>query len=335
MTAIPNTMKIINIKEPGGPEVFVVEEREMPVPGHGQALIEVAAAGINRPEVLQRLGLYPAPPGAPDWPGLELSGRVLQTGPGVSELAIGDEICALVGGGSYATHALVDAPLALPVPQGLSMIEAACLPETYFTVWVNVFMRAGLKAGETFLVHGGTSGIGTAAIQLASAFGARVFTTAGSDTKTAAAKALGAELAINYRTDDFVEKVKKATDGRGVDVILDMVGGDYIPKNIECLADQGRHASIAFLRGPKTEINLFPVMLKRLTLTGSTLKPRTLEEKAEIARQLKEQVWPLIEAGRIKPVIDQVFPLNEAGAAQTRMEGGDHIGKIALDCTKV
>lgn len=332
MTTLSPTMTVMTIREPGGPEMLVPDQRPVPAPGHGQLLIEVAAAGVNRPDILQRLGLYPPPPGAPDWPGLELAGRVAKIGPGVDGFSAGDEITALVGGGGYATHALVDAPLALPRPKNLSFTEAACLPETYFTVWVNVFMRAGLRAGETFLVHGGTSGIGTAAIQLAKAFGARVFTTAGTGRKVEACLALGADEAINHREEDFVDRVKAATEGRGVDVILDMVGGDYIPRNIDCLADQGRHASIAFLRGAKTQLNLFPVMQKRLTLTGSTLKPRTLEEKAAIAAELKEKVWPLIEAGRIKPVMDRVFPLAEAGAAHQRMESGDHIGKIALTC---
>ena len=272
-------MTVIAIKEPGGPEMLVPEKRPMPEPKYGEALVEVVGAGVNRGDIVQRQGFYPPPKGAPEWPGLEVSGRVIEVGPGVTNLQPGDEIAALMGGGGYATHAIIEAPLALAVPKGFSLLEGASLAETYMTVWVNVFMRAGLQVGESFLVHGGTSGIGTTAIQLAKNFGARVFTTAGSDEKCRACRDLGADLAVNYRNEDYVEAVKEATSGRGVDVILDMVGGDYIPRNVEILADQGRHASIAFLNGSKVELNFMRVMLKRLTLTGSTLRARTLEEK--------------------------------------------------------
>ena len=328
MTA--KTLTAIVIDKPGSPDVLKPEQKPMPSPRAGEVLIEVAAAGINRPDILQRMGLYPSPPGAPDWPGLEVAGRVIAVGVAVTSPKIGERVMALVAGGGYATHAIADASLCLPVPDALSDIEAAGVPETFFTVWVNVFMRAKLQAGESFLVHGGSSGIGTTAIQLAKLFGARVFATAGTPEKVAACAKLGADVAINYKMEDFVSVVKKATDGRGIDVILDMVGGDYIPRNIEILAESGRHASIAFLKGAKAEINFFDVMRRRLTLTGSTLRPRTLEEKTVIADELREAVVPLLAARRVVPVIDKTFPLVEAAAAHARMEADAHIGKIIL-----
>jgi putative PIG3 family NAD(P)H quinone oxidoreductase len=327
---LPQSLTAIVIEKPGGPEVLVAAERAMPAPLAGQVLIKVAAAGINRPDILQRQGLYPSPPGAPDWPGLEVAGRVIAVGAAVTEPKIGTRVMALVAGGGYATHAIAEASLALAVPDALSDIEAAGVPETFFTVWVNVFMRARLLAGESFLVHGGASGIGTTAIQLAKLFGARVFTTAGTPEKVAACAKLGADVAINYKTQDFVEIVKAETGGRGVDVILDMVGAPYIPRNIEILADQGRHASIAFLKGAKAEINFFDVMRKRLTLTGSTLRPRTLEEKTAIADELRARVLPLLAARRVVPVIDSTFPLARACDAHAKMEADTHIGKIML-----
>jgi putative PIG3 family NAD(P)H quinone oxidoreductase len=327
---LTDTLTAIVIEKPGAPEVLKPAEKPMPSPQAGQVLIEVAAAGINRPDILQRMGLYPSPPGAPDWPGLEVAGRVIAVGAAVSAPKIGARVMALLAGGGYATHAIADAPLCLSIPDALSDVEAAGVPETFFTVWVNVFMRAKLKAGESFLVHGGASGIGTTAIQLATLFGARVFATAGTPDKVVACTRLGADVAINYKSQDFVEVVKAETNGRGIDVILDMVGGPYIPRNIEILADQGRHASIAFLKGAKAEINFFDVMRRRLTLTGSTLRPRTLEEKTAIADELCTHVLPLLAARRVVPVIDKTFPLREAAAAHARMEADAHIGKIIL-----
>lgn len=327
--ALPATMKAIEIREPGGPEVLELGELARPEPGLGEILIRVSAAGVNRPDTFQRMGLYPPPPGAPDTPGLEVAGTVAAVGPGVTRWKTGDRVCALVSGGGYAEFCLAHEAHALPVPQGLSEIEAAGLPETVFTVWTNVFERGALKPGETFLVHGGTSGIGTTAIQLALAFGARVIATAGSADKCASCVKLGAE-AINYRDQDFVAEVMKLTDGRGVDVILDMVGGDYIQRNISIAAPDGRIVSIAFLRGSTAEVNFIPVMLKRLTLTGSTLRPRSNEEKAALARAIEANIWPLIETGRMKPVIDTTFPLADAAKAHALMEGSSHIGKIVL-----
>lgn len=324
------TFLTMSVAKPGGPEVLVPVERPMPQPSAGQVLIEVTAAGVNRPDIFQRMGFYPPPPGAPEWPGLEVAGRVLAAGPAVSSPKVGARVMALLAGGGYATHAIAESALCLGVPDGLSDIEAAGVPETFFTVWANVFLRAKLRAGESFLVHGGASGIGTTAIQLAKAFGARVFATAGSPEKVAACAKLGADIAINYKTEDFAARVKEETGGRGVDVILDMVGGDYIARNIESLADQGRHVSIAFLRGSKAEVDFNAVMRRRLTLTGSTLRPRTLEEKARIADELRMHVLPLLAARRIVPVIDSTFPLREAAAAHARMEADRHIGKIVL-----
>jgi NADPH2:quinone reductase len=323
-------MTAIAITKPGGPEVLVPHQMTRPEPGHGEILIRVEAAGVNRPDTIQRMGFYAPPPGSPDTPGLEIAGEVVAAGPGVTAWKIGDRVCALVGGGGYAQFCVAHECHALPLPKGFSAIEAAALPETFFTVWTNVFERAGLKGGETLLVHGGSSGIGTTAIQLGRMFGARVFATAGSADKCAACVGLGAEAAINYRERDFVAETKALTGNRGVDVILDMVGGDYIARNIQAAAQDGRIVSIAFLNGSTAEINFMPVMLKRLTLTGSTLRPRSIEEKASIARALREKVWPLLDAGRVKPRIDATFPLAQASKAHELMEKSSHIGKIVL-----
>ncbi|MCB1357107.1 MAG: NAD(P)H-quinone oxidoreductase [Maritimibacter sp.] len=320
-------MRVIEITQPGGPEVLALAERAVPVPGAGEILIEVAYAGVNRPDALQRAGAYAPPKGASDLPGLEASGTVAAVGPGVSDWSVGDAVCALLPGGGYAEYALCPAAHALPVPEGMGLREAACLPETYFTVWSNVFMRGGLQAGERFLVHGGSSGIGTTAIQLAHVFGARVFTTAGSKDKCAVCEKLGAERAINYNDEDFVEVVRE--EG-GMDLILDMVGGAYIPRNIKALADDGRMVHIAFLGGPKAELNFAQIMARRLTVTGSTLRPQSNMAKARIAAELREKVWPLLEAGRVGPVMDSEFPLAEAAAAHERLESAGHIGKVAL-----
>ena len=321
------TMRVIEITEAGGPEVLKLAERAVPVPGAGEILIEVAYAGVNRPDALQRAGAYAPPKGASDLPGLEAAGKVAAVGPGVSDWAVGDAVCALLPGGGYAEFALCPAAHALPVPEGMGLREAACLPETYFTVWSNVFMRGGLTAGERFLVHGGSSGIGTTAIQLANVFGARVFTTAGSKEKCAVCERLGAERAINYNDEDFVEVVRE--EG-GMDLILDMVGGAYIPRNIKALADEGRMAHIAFLGGPKAEVNFAQIMARRLTVTGSTLRPQSNVAKARIAAELREKVWPLLEAGRVAPVMDSEFPLAEAAAAHERLESAGHVGKVVL-----
>jgi len=328
--ALPDAMRCVEITQPGGPEVLRPTTREAPIPGPGEVLVEVYAAGVNRPDVLQRTGNYNPPPGASDLPGLEIAGRVVAIGEGVMDWAADDKVCALVAGGGYAQYCTVPAPQVLPIPAGLGFVEAAALPETFFTVWTNVFERGALQPGETLLVHGGSSGIGTTAIQLAKAFGARVFTTAGNADKCRACEQLGADRAIDYKTEDFVAVVKEATGGRGVDVVLDMVGGDYVARDLEIMAADGRHVSIAFLRGPKATLNLFPVMTKRLTLTGSTLRARSVEEKGRIARALREKVWPLIEAGTVRPVIHRTFPLEEAAEAHRLMESSTHIGKIVL-----
>jgi len=324
---LPLQMTAIEISTPGGPEVLRPVTRAVPVPGQGEILIEIAYAGVNRPDALQRAGAYKAPPGASDLPGLECAGRVAALGPGVSGWAVGDAVCALLPGGGYAEYATCPAAHALPVPEGMDLKSAACLPETCFTVWSNIVMRGGLKAGEKFLVHGGSSGIGTTAIQIARALGARVFATAGSAEKCAACTALGA-TAINYREADFVDALR--AEG-GADLILDMVGGSYIARNIKALADDGRMLFIAFLEGPKAEINFAQVMLRRLTITGATLRPQSDAAKAEIARQLRERVWPMIAAGKLRPIIDSTYPLAEAAAAHARMETSAHIGKIVLD----
>lgn len=330
MTTLPQTMTAIGFDAPGGPEVLKPQQRPVPQPGPGQILVHVAVAGVNRPDVLQRMGGYAPPPGASDIPGLEIAGRIVALGEGVSRYEVGDQVCALVAGGGYAEYAVVHEDNALPIPSGLSLEQAGALPETYFTVWTNVFQRGGLKKGESFMVHGGTSGIGTTAIQLAKAFGATVLATAGSDEKCAACRELGADHAINYRTEDFVAAAKAATGGRGVNLILDMVGGDYINRNYDAAADSGRIVQIAFLNGPKAEVNFSRLMMKRLTHTGSTLRPRTIAEKAAIARELEEKVWPLLTEGRCKPVIHARFPLAQAAQAHALMESNAHIGKIVL-----
>jgi putative PIG3 family NAD(P)H quinone oxidoreductase len=315
----------------GGPEVIKLREAAVPTPGPGKVLVEVVAAGINRPDCIQRAGLYPPPPGESDVPGLEIAGRVVALGEGVDNLRIGDEICALVGSGGYADYCLADAALCLPKPKPLSLIEAAGVPETFFTVYDNVFTRGALKAGEAFLVHGGSSGIGSTAIQLAKQFGARVFTTAGSAEKVEFCKKLGADVAINYREQDFVAEVKALTGKKGVDVILDMVGGPYLQKNLSALAPDGRLVQIAFLQGSKVkDFDFMSVMLKRLTLTGSTLRSRPLATKAAIASVLREKVWPLLESGAVKPVLHATFPLDQARAAHELMESSAHLGKIVL-----
>ncbi len=320
-------MRAVEITTPGGPDVLQLTERPVPEPGLGQVVLRVAYAGVNRPDALQRAGAYDPPPGASDLPGLEASGEVVSVGAGVEGLAIGDKVCALLPGGGYADYVATPAAHCLPVPAGMSMKEAACLPETFFTVWSNVFTRGGLKAGERILIHGGSSGIGTTAIQLANAFGARVFATAGSDEKCAACVRLGAEKAINYKTEDFVAVMR--AEG-GANLILDMVGGDYIPRNVKTLTEDGRLVQIAFLQGPVVELNFALMMVKRLTLTGSTLRPQSDLAKANIAQDLREAVWPLLEAGKIAPVVDSEFDLAEAAAAHTRMESSGHIGKIVL-----
>ncbi len=320
-------MRAVEISEPGGPEVLKLTDRPVPEPGHGQIVIKVAYAGVNRPDALQRAGAYDPPKGASDLPGLEASGVVAAIGAGVSGLEIGDEVCGLLPGGGYAEYVATPAAHCLPVPAGLGLKEAACLPETFFTVWTNVFMRGGLKAGERILVHGGSSGIGTTAIQLANAFGARVFVTAGSEEKCQACRDLGADVAINYRDDDFVSILQNAG---GANLILDMVGGDYIPRNIKALADEGRLVHIAFLKAPKAKLNFAQIMVRRLTVTGSTLRPQSDLAKAAIAQDLHEAVWPLLDSGRVAPVIDSEFPLEDAAGAHARMESSEHIGKIVL-----
>lgn len=321
------TMNAIEITAPGGPEVLQSCTRPRPVPNADQVIIRVSYAGVNRPDALQRAGLYNPPAGASDLPGLEASGTVVEIGENVSDLAVGDRVCALLPGGGYAEYVATPAAHCLPIPTGLSMKQAACLPETFFTVWSNVFMRGGLQAGERILIHGGSSGIGTTAIQLANAFGARVFVTAGSDDKCQACVDLGAERAINYRDEDFVDAMRAVG---GANVILDMVGGPYIPRNLKALADDGRLVQIAFLQGPKTEVNFAQLMTRRLTFTGSTLRPQSDLAKAKIAQQLRDVVWPLLSQGKIAPVVDSTFIMTEAAAAHSRMESSAHIGKIVL-----
>ena len=328
---LPKTMTAMAIKTPGGPEVLVAEERPLPRPGPDEILVRVRAAGVNRPDVAQRSGHYPPPPGASDLPGLEVAGEVAALGEGARRFAIGDKVCALAPGGGYAQFCKLHETSALPIPEGLSMVEAAAVPETYFTVWTNVFDRGRLRQGETLLVHGGSSGIGTTAIMLAKAFGARVVTTAGSPEKCESCVKLGADVAINYRNEDFVAATKSATQGHGADVILDMVGGDYVARNYEAAAEQGRIVQIAFLKDPKVTLDLRRLMMKRLVHTGSTLRPRTVEEKGAIARSLEEKVWPLLRKGRCKPVIHAVFKLAEVPKAHALMESSAHIGKIVLE----
>lgn len=324
---LPSTMRAIEITEPGGPEVLRLTERPVPVPGPGKVVVRLAYAGVNRPDALQRAGAYDPPPGASDLPGLEGAGVIAALGAGVTRWKVGDKVCALFPGGAYATHAMTDAGQVLPVPEGLSLREAACLPETFFTVWSNVFMRGGLQAGERFLVHGGSSGIGTTAIQLAHLFGARVFATAGSAEKCAACARLGAERAINYRDEDFVKVLRE--EG-GANLILDMVGGSYLPRNLKALAEDGRLVQIAFLQGPKVEVNFAPLMMRRLTITGSTLRPQSDAQKARIAALLEREVWPHLATGRVAPVMDSEFALEDAAKAHARMESSEHIGKIVL-----
>jgi len=328
--SLPDLMTVVEITEPGGPGVLVAAQRPLPEPGPGEVLIRVEAAGVNRPDVLQREGNYAPPPGTTDIPGLEVAGTIAAVGGEAGQWQVGDKACALVAGGGYAEYCVAPAPQCLPFPAGFDAVRAAAVPETYFTVWTNVFERGRLQAGETFLVHGGSSGIGTTAIQLAHAFGARVFATAGSAEKCRACEELGAARGIDYREEDFVEIVRDLTDGAGVDLILDMVGGDYIQRNISALAVEGRIVQIAFLRGAKAEINFAPVMLKRLTLTGSTLRPRSVEQKAAIAAALTEKVWPLLDSGQIGPVVHATFPLAEAAQAHELMDSSAHIGKIVL-----
>lgn len=330
MPSLSSEMNAIDPAEPGGPEVLELVRRPVPKPGQGEVLIKVAAAGVNRPDVLQRRGLYPPPPGAPSIPGLEVAGTVAAAGEGVTLLEPGQPICALLAGGGYAEYAVAPAGQCLPVPSALTMIEAAAMPETLFTVWTNLFERAYAREGETVLVHGGTSGIGTMAIALAKLFGLKILVTCGSDEKCARAEALGADGAINYREQDFAEAVKDFTGGRGVDIVLDMVGGDYFPRNLACLVDDGRHVSIAVQRGAEADLNLFDIMRRRLTITGSTLRPRSAEFKSLVAQELLAVVWPHVEAGQLKPVVDKVFPLEDASAAHKHMESGHNVGKIVL-----
>lgn len=330
MTALAPMMTAIAIEGKGGPEVLLTRELPVPLPGAGQVLIKVAAAGVNRPDVLQRKGLYPAPKGHSELPGLEASGEVAAVGPGASKLAVGDRVMALLNGGGYAQFALAEEASCLPIPERLSMVEAAAVPETFFTVWHNVFERGNLKSGEWLLVHGGTSGIGVTAIQLATALGAKVIATAGSAEKCAACLTLGAVRAVDYRSEDFVEVVKQETQGRGVDVILDMVGGDYVDRNIRSLADDGRLVNIGYQNGSKVTVDMMRVMLKRLTLTGSTLRIRPAAVKGAIAAAVHANAWPLLASGAVRVVVDKTFPLTKAGEAHARMETSQHIGKIVL-----
>ena len=323
-------MKAVEISKPGGPEVLVLVDRPMPEPGNGEVLIKVSAAGINRPDVFQRKGNYAPPPGASDLPGLEVVGEIVSGDATAAGFKIGDKVCALIAGGGYAEYCVAPAAQCLPVPKGLSDIEAAGLPETYFTVWSNVFDRGQLSAGESLLVHGGASGIGTTAIQLATAMGHKVYATVGSDERARAVEGLGAVLGINYKTQDYVEEIKKATDGKGVDVVLDMVAGEYINRNLNCLADDGRIVIIALLGGAKSTIDCNHILRRRLTVTGSTLRPRPISFKAAIAQALKQRVWPLLEAKKIKPIVHTTFPLAQACDAHAMMEAGEQIGKIIL-----
>ncbi len=327
---LPKTMTAIEATAAGGPEVLVAGTRPVPEPGPGEVLIEVAAAGVNRPDVFQRQGLYPPPKGASDILGMEIAGKVVALGPGATRFKPGDLVCALVGGGGYAQFCAAPEATTLPVPEGLSLAEAAALPEAVFTVWHNLFERAGLKPGEWLLVHGGTSGIGTTAIQIGSALGAKVLATVGSAEKVAAAEALGAVRAINYRGEDFVEAIREVTGGHGADVILDMVGGDYVERDLKAAALEGRIVQIAFLKGSKVEIDLMRLMLRRLTLTGSTLRVQSTEAKTRMAKAIEARIWPLIAAGKVKPVMDSTFALTDAADAHRRIDAADHIGKIVL-----
>jgi NADPH2:quinone reductase len=327
---LPSRMTVIAIKAPGGPEMLLPQEQDVKLPGPGEILVKVAAAGVNRPDVRQRQGTYPPPKGATDIPGLEIAGEVVAIGDGVKRWKAGDKVCALVVGGGYAEYCLAYESHALPVPASLSMVEAAAMPETFFTCWQNMFMRADVKKDDWVLVHGGTSGIGTTAIMLAKAFGAKVVTTAGSADKCEAAKKLGADVAVNYKTEDFVAATKEATGGKGANLIVDIVGGEYVDRNYDAAAEQGVIAQVSFTAGPKATANFAKLMAKRLIHTGSTLRPRTIAEKAAIAKGIEERVWPLVVAGKIKPVIDSTYPLAKASEAHARMESSQHIGKIVL-----
>ena len=326
---IPTRMRAIEISAPGGPEVLRLADRPVPKPGADEVLVRVTAAGVNRPDVLQRMGVYPPPPGASDIPGLEIAGTVVAAGEGAGHL-VGTRVCALVAGGGYAEYCVAPAGTCLPVPEVLRLTEAAAMPETLFTVWINLFERGFAADGDTVLVHGGTSGIGTMAIKLGNLFGLKVIVTCGSAAKCEAALALGAAHAIDYKAQDFVAEVQSLTGGKGVDVVLDMVGGDYLPRNLQCLADDGRHVSIAFQRGATAEIPIVDIMRRRLTLTGSTLRPRDVQFKTMVADELARTVWPYVEGNRLKPAIDRVFPLAQAAEAHKRMESGNHVGKIVL-----
>jgi NADPH2:quinone reductase len=328
--SVPQEMTVVEIAAPGGPEQLKTARRPVPAPAAGEVLVRVAAAGVNRPDVMQRQGRYPPPPGASDIPGLEIAGEIVALGAGVSDLKLGDRVTALLPGGGYAEYAVAAASLCLPIPDGLTMVEAAALPETYFTVWTNLFDRGGCKAGEAVLVHGGTSGIGTTAIQLAVAWGARVFATAGTAEKARTCERLGAVRGIDYRTEDFVEVIRQETAARGVDLILDLVGGSYLSRNLDAAAVEGRVVIISLIGGAKAEINLLTVMSKRLTLTGSTLRARTVAQKAAVAEAVRRNVWPLLSAGRVRPIIHETFPLAEASEAHRLMETSRHIGKIVL-----
>ena len=330
MTSVPQQMTAIDPEVPGGPEVLIPVQRPVPQPGAGEVLIRVAAAGVNRPDVVQRLGAYPPPPGVTSIPGLEVAGEVVALGAGVPAELLGQPVCALIAGGGYAEYAVAPVGQCLPVPASLTMAEAAAMPETLFTVWTNLFERGYASEGETALVHGGTSGIGTMAISLCKLFGVTVIVTAGSDDKVAACLEHGADHAINYRSEDFVARVKELTGGRGVDVVLDMVGGDYVARNIKCMAEDGRHVSIAAQGGMQATVPVFEIMRRRLTLTGSTLRARDTAFKALVADELSRNVWPHVEAGKLRPVIDRAFPLAEAAEAHRHMESGAHMGKIVL-----
>jgi NADPH2:quinone reductase len=331
MNTLPAAMAAIDPKQAGGPEMLVPVERPVPAPGPGELLIRVEAAGVNRPDVMQRLGLYPPPPGAPSIPGLEVAGKVVAAGEGAGKPWVGKPVCALVAGGGYAQYCTAPASQCLPVPGTMSMVEAAALPETFFTVWSNLFQRGQARRGETVLVHGGTSGIGTTAILLGKVMGLTVIVTAGSRQKCERALEIGAAHAIDYNERDFVEAVKKITDGKGVQLVLDMIGGDYLARNLRCLAEEGRHVSIAAQRGAAAELPLWEMMRRRLTLTGSTLRARSLEFKSALAGEIRREVWPHLEAGRIRPVIDSTFPLDRAADAHRRMESSGHVGKIVLE----
>jgi len=328
--SVPREMTVIEIAQPGGPEQLKLAVRPVPQPGEGEVLIRVIAAGVNRPDIMQRQGRYPPPPGASDLPGLEVSGEVVALGPNSFGVSIGEQVLALLPGGGYAGYALAAAPLCLPVPSGVSMVEAAAIPETYFTVWTNLFERGGCKAGDSVLVHGGTSGIGTTAIQLATAWGARVFATAGSEAKARACEQIGAVRGIDYRTEDFVEVIKQETAGKGVDLILDIVAGSYVPRNLEAAAIEGRIVVISLLGGSRAEVNFGLLLSKRLTITGSTLRIRSVAQKALVAAAVQKNIWPLLAAGRARPIIHATFPLAEASAAHALMETSNHIGKIVL-----